>query len=126
MLDRGETITLHAMRRTPWYRVGLILVAVFQLLLPTFASVADARAEATAERSAHAHVESHGTSRCAPVHPADCAICRVIAGAMSVAHAPPVHVTVTHVGQASLPDADWIATGTPARGDPSQRAPPAA
>jgi len=114
------------MRRTPWYRVGLILTAVFQLLLPTFASVADARAEATAERSAHAHVESHSTSRCVPIHAADCAICRVIAGAASVAHAPVVHVAVAHVGQASPPEPERIAVGTPARGDPPQRAPPAA
>lgn len=117
---------MRVMRRTPLHRLGLVLTAVFQLLLPTFASVADARAEAAAERGAYAHVESHSSSQCVPVHAADCAICRVIAGSASVAHAPVVRVVVTRVIEAPLLRQEPRPTGTPARGDPSQRAPPAA
>jgi hypothetical protein len=114
------------MRRARLHRLALVLTATFQLLLPTFASVADARAEAVSERGAPAHVESHSTSQCVPVHAADCAICRVIAGSASVAHAPVVPVAVTRVIESTLPRHEMRATGTPARGDPSQRAPPAA
>ena len=102
---------------------GLILTAVFQLLLPTFASVADARAEA-AERGAVAHVEAHGSSTCVPVHSADCAICRVLAGGATIARAPVVGVSATRVIKAGLPQYARFAVGTLAQGDPSQRAPP--
>jgi len=112
------------MPRTRLNRLGLLLVAVFQLLLPAFASVADARAEAASERGAVAHIESHGTSSCVPVHPADCAICQVVAGNATVSRAPAIRVAPERVISVSLPAYDGQAVGALARRGPSQRAPP--
>lgn len=114
------------MRRTRPYRIGLVFTAVFQLLFPTFASVADARAEAAAERSAHAHVEEHSSNRCAPIHAADCALCRVIAGGATAGEAPVFLVPTTQVVGAPVPCHERVAPLTVARRNPSQRAPPTA
>jgi hypothetical protein len=114
------------MRRTRLYRFGLVFTAVFQLLFPTFASVADARAEAAAERGVHAHVEEQGANRCPPVHAADCAVCRVISGAAAPSEAPVVLPTTLLLVGTPLPHHEHAAPRTPARCFPSQRAPPAA
>lgn len=112
------------MPRSQFRRFGLYLTALFQLLLPTFVSVADAHAEAAAERGAKVHIEAHGSSTCVPVHPADCAVCRVIAGGATVARPPAVRVFVTRVIKAAVPEYARVSVGTLAQGDPSQRAPP--
>lgn len=112
------------MARRRIHRVGLILTAIFQLLLPTFASVADARAEAASERGAFAHVESHSTSGCVPGHAADCIICRVLSGGAAVSRAPAVQTAPERVIIAPLPPYHGFAVGTLGQRDPSQRAPP--
>lgn len=114
------------MRRTRLYRVGLVFTAVFQLLFPTFASVADARAEAASERGVQAHVEGQGANRCAPVHAADCAVCRVISGAAAPAEAPAFQSPTLQCVDTSLPRHEGAESLAPARRAPSQRAPPAA
>lgn len=117
---------LRPMRGSRFYRLGLVFSAVFQLLFPTFASVADARVEATAERSAHAHVEAHSTDRCVPVHAADCAICRVISGPATTGEAPVILLPVVLVSSPSLLLDERGATHVVARRRPSPRAPPTA
>ena len=112
------------MLRTPSTRLGLVLTAVFQLLLPTFASVADARAEAASVRGAVTHVESHGTPKCVPVHAADCAVCRVIAGGATAARPPAIRAASLLVIEAPAPKYVRIAISASSSGDPSQRAPP--
>lgn len=112
------------MRRIRCFRLGLVLTVVFQLLLPTFASVADARAEAAAERGAFAHVEEHSSSHCVPVHAADCVICRVIASGATMGHAPDAPAAVVRLISAALPRDAYHAPRTAAHRDPSQRAPP--
>lgn len=115
---------LRMMRRTRRHRLGLVLLALFQLLLPTFASVADARAEAASARGAYAHVEEHSSPHCVPVHAADCALCRVIAGAATPGEGAPALVCATRVVAPALPLAELGAPLAPALRDPSQRAPP--
>jgi hypothetical protein len=122
----ASVLSCVVMRRTRLHRLGLVLTAVFQLLLPTFASVADARAEATAERGAHAHVEEHSSSHCVPVHAADCVMCRVIAGAATAGQPPVVLAPSIRVIDAALGNAERPARAAAARCGPSQRAPPIA
>jgi hypothetical protein len=58
-------------RRTPLARLGLLTLATLQLLITGAAAWADARLDAGGPKGP-IHVESHATSACAPVHPADC------------------------------------------------------
>ncbi|HEX7977257.1 MAG TPA: hypothetical protein VF461_01540 [Gemmatimonadaceae bacterium] len=111
------------MPRKPLRRLGLILTAIFQLVLPTFVSVADVRAEAASQRAV-THIEAHGTSRCVQVHADDCALCRVLTGGAAPSRGAPALVAATRVLNASVPPYDLVVTGAPAAGDPSQRAPP--
>lgn len=113
------------MPRSRIHRAGLIVTAVFQFLLPAFASVADARAEAASERGAFAHVESHGTSTCVPVHPADCAVCRVLSDGAAPSQTQAVFPAPECLVSPALPPYRGLALGTGARHGPSQRAPPA-
>jgi hypothetical protein len=117
---------IRVMRRTRCYRLGLVLTALFQLLLPTFASVADARAEAAAEQGAYAHVEEHSSSHCVPVHPADCAICRVIGSGATVHDGPALLAPAVRLIGATLPQYERLAPAATALRRPSQRAPPIA
>jgi hypothetical protein len=117
-------LILHSMRRTRLYRVGLVFTAVFQLLFPTFASVADARAEAALERGVPAHVVEQGSNRCVPVHAADCAICRVISVAAAPADAPAVLPSTLRFVSTALPRHERAVPLVPAGCAPSQRAPP--
>ena len=111
------------MIRAPLARLGLLVTAVLQLLLPAFASVVDGQAEARSERFATVHIESHGTPSCVPIHAADCAVCRVIAGGATVAHATAVLAPVRIVA-AALPQHATVAVSATAPDDASQRAPP--
>ena len=105
-------------------RIGWLVAAMLQFMLPAFASVADARAERESQ-TVHAHVESHGARGCPRVHPADCIVCRVLAGS-----AAPSSVVVRPIAIARVIDADpeWATLGrivARRAGDPPQRAPPA-
>src|SRR3989442_11757187 len=66
------------MTRRPIAVRGLWLVATaLQVVLPGAAAWADARLDA-AGAHATAHIESHTTSSCPPVHPPDCALCHFL------------------------------------------------
>jgi len=57
-------------------RASLCLLAALQLSLPGAAAWADARLDSAV--AGPAHIESHSTSSCARVHPADCAFHRFL------------------------------------------------
>ena len=114
------------MPHTRLNRLGLLLTAVVQLLLPAFASVADARAESASVRGASSHIEEHGSSKCVPVHSAECAVCRVLANGATASSAPAFLVAATRVINSLPPQYGRLAISAVAPGDPSQRAPPAA
>jgi hypothetical protein len=57
-------------------RTALCLLAALQLSLPGAAAWADARLDSAA--AGPAHIESHSTSSCVRVHPADCAFHRFL------------------------------------------------
>ncbi|MDQ6635338.1 MAG: hypothetical protein M3Z10_11350 [Gemmatimonadota bacterium] len=110
--------------RSPLRRLGWLFAAVFQLLLPTFASVADARAEAASMRGASIHVEAHSSSSCTRVHPADCVVCRVLATSAVTSAPASVHVPVARLIDAGPADVERPFCTARAPGDPPQRAPP--
>jgi hypothetical protein len=64
-------------RRAPLARLGLLTLAVLQLLVTGAAAWADARLDAGGPKGP-VHVESHSTSACAPIHPADCILHRFL------------------------------------------------
>jgi hypothetical protein len=103
-------------------RVGWVFAALLQLLVPAFATVADARAESES-RGAYAHVEAHGTPSCPRGHAADCIVCRIIAASASPARQVALPLIVAMVNE--LPARRKLSC-TPSRlaGDPPQRAPP--
>jgi hypothetical protein len=110
--------------RSPLRRFGWLLAAVFQLVLPTFASVADARAEAESMRGASIHVEAHSSKSCARVHPADCVVCRILATSAATSAPPSLQVPVARFIDAGPVDAERPLCVARAPGDPPQRAPP--
>jgi hypothetical protein len=110
------------MIRSRLNRFGWIFAALLQLLVPTFATVADARIESES-RGAHAHVEAHGAPTCPRAHEADCILCRVVAAGA----APARQVAPTSIAAVvnELPARREIScTPTRLAGDPPQRAPP--
>jgi hypothetical protein len=111
--------------RTRRFRFGWLIAALFQLFLPTFASVADARAEAQSIRYAsHGHVEATGATGCPQVHPADCVVCRVLATGARVSRPVALQVATARVIVARAHRYDRVARSATAPGDPPQRAPP--
>jgi hypothetical protein len=112
------------LRRTRASRLGWFVAAVLQLLVPTLWSAADAQADAVSARTATVHVEAPGSTHCARVHPADCAVCRVIATAAVPCAAAAVPVSVPQVIEAGPADVARQALSARAPGDPPQRAPP--
>lgn len=112
-------------RRSLLFRRGWLLAALFQLLLPTFASVADARAEAESSRSgAASHVEQYGERGCPRVHPADCTLCRVLAMGAAPATPATVPAAVARDIALGIAHADLAAHSARRAGDPPARAPP--
>lgn len=111
------------MTRSRVNRLGWIFAAVLQLLVPAFATAADARAEAES-RGAYAHVEAHGTASCPRAHEADCIVCRLIAsGAAPVRKS--ILASIESVVNALPVRRDVSCSPTRLAGDPPQRAPPA-
>jgi hypothetical protein len=110
--------------RSPLPRLGWLLAAIFQLLLPTFASVADARAEAESIRGSSIHVEANSAASCPRVHPADCVICRVLATRAAASAPVAVLAPIARFIDAGTVDAERPLCISRAAGDPSQRAPP--
>ena len=73
----------------PLVRLLIVLLAVVQALGPASASLADAHLIATNPvLSGAAHVEEHGSSRCARAHPLDCALCQYLGGTFLPTAAP--------------------------------------
>jgi len=62
-------------------RVALCLLAALQLSLPGAAAWADARLDGAV--AGPAHIESHSTSSCVRVHPADCAFHRFLSAPLA-------------------------------------------
>lgn len=113
------------LERSRLIRLGWLLAAAFQLVLPTFASVADARAEVEASRSAaRTHVEAYGTKGCPRGHPADCVVCRVLAMGATPASRPALQIPVARFIESRPADAERAACAARAPGNPQQRAPP--
>jgi hypothetical protein len=107
-------------------RLGWLLAAIVQILLPTVVSAADSQAEATSIRAAsRVHVEAPGTRGCAAVHPEDCAICRVLASGARTSRPAVLQIAVVRVIAAPAVRRRLATRGAIAPGDPPQRAPPA-
>jgi hypothetical protein len=70
------------MRHSLRSRSTLFLVTSLQLVVPGAAAWADAELEARGS-VAPVHIESHSTSSCARVHPADCGLCRFLSSPLS-------------------------------------------
>jgi hypothetical protein len=62
-------------------RAALCLLAALQLSLPGAAAWADARLDSAV--AGPAHIESHSTSACARIHPADCAFHRFLSAPLA-------------------------------------------
>ena len=63
-------------KRSLWVRTPLLLLTLLQCGVPATAAWADAL---LGESRGPAHIESHSTSSCPRVHPADCAFHRFLA-----------------------------------------------
>src|SRR5882757_2157623 len=103
-------------------RASLCLLAALQLSLPGAAAWADARLDSAA--AGPAHIESHSTSTCARVHPADCAFHRFLSAPLARASATVIVFRDGRTLAWSLVAAERaaIATGLTL---PDSRAPPA-
>jgi hypothetical protein len=67
-------------KRSLWVRTPLLLLTLLQFSVPAAAAWADAR---LGEPSGPAHIESHATSACARIHPADCAFHRFLSAPLA-------------------------------------------
>jgi hypothetical protein len=108
----------------PRIRRFWLIVAMFELLLPSLASVADARAEAASIRTVATHVESPGGTHCPRVHPVDCAVCRVLRTHAAASTPAATLELPPPVGGARLAAAPRPGHSARAPGEPPQRAPP--
>lgn len=114
------------MRRLRLLRGFTLVLALLHLLVPPLVGVADARLEREAAGSgpAFVHVESHGSPKCARVHPTDCGLCQVVV-ALAV---PSRAVCVVPAAAVALlgPTAERLGRPSAARLTPAlPRAPPA-
>ena len=106
-------------------RFGWLLAALIQLVLPTFASVADARAEVVSvSRDAAPHAEATGSAKCPRVHPADCVLCRFLSIGATASNRLALSVPVVRVIDVAPSRIERLRFTSPSAGDPSQRAPP--
>jgi hypothetical protein len=79
---RGRKCNMASMRSTSLKsRASLCLLAALQLSLPGAAAWADARLDNAA--AGPAHIESHSTSGCIRIHPADCAFHRFLSAPLA-------------------------------------------
>src|SRR6267378_159042 len=67
-------------KRSLWVRTPLLLLTLLQFSVPAAAAWADAR---IGEAAGLAHIESHSTSGCARIHPADCAFHRFLSAPLA-------------------------------------------
>jgi hypothetical protein len=76
-------------RRSRFVRSVWLAFAALQLVLPGAAALADASLDIAGAHE-RAHIESHSTTACARVHPADCALCRFLTTALAAGTATSV------------------------------------
>ncbi len=88
------------MPRSRVVRSSWLAFAALQLVLPGAAALADATLDIAGAHE-RAHIESHSTTACARVHPADCALCRFLTTALVAGAA------------ASVPTSDAAPRNTP-------------
>jgi hypothetical protein len=124
--DKGVVNLLFCpvMSRSRHLRLGWLIAAVLQFLLPAFASVADARAEAESARTSRVHVEAPGTPGCPRIHPNDCVVCQLLATAATPSTGPSLLVPVERLIDATIARSVHPAYAVRLPGDPPQRAPP--
>ncbi|HMJ58792.1 MAG TPA: hypothetical protein VK467_06620 [Gemmatimonadales bacterium] len=102
-------------------RASLCLLAALQLSLPGAAAWADARLDSAA--AGPAHIESHSTSSCVRVHPADCAFHRFLSAPLATGR--PVVFRIRHGYRIASPlTAHVIPQAALAAGVHHSRAPP--
>jgi len=77
------------MPRSRFVRSAWLAFAALQLVLPGAAALADATLDLAGAHE-RAHIESHSTTACARVHPADCALCRFLTTALAAGTATSV------------------------------------
>jgi hypothetical protein len=65
-------------RRSLLHRILLSAVAIVQMAAPALAVVADAQIIADSAGGPQVHVEEHTQRSCRPIHPDDCALCRLL------------------------------------------------
>jgi hypothetical protein len=112
--------------RARFLRFGWLFAALFQLLLPAFAAVVDAREEAESVQAAsRMHVEAPGSRSCPRVHPENCVVCRVLSATATTTASVAVLAPVERQIAARVEDDDRATCLTRFPGDPPQRAPPA-
>jgi hypothetical protein len=103
-------------------RITWLCTALLQLALPGAAAWADARLDA-AGMHAKRHVESHSTTACVRMHPADCALCRFLTTPLSTAR--PIAVAAVAAGTTAPATGVQVeGPARPARLLPPSRAPP--
>lgn len=102
-------------------RLPLFVLTLLQLSMPVAVAWADAR---VGESTGPAHIESHSTSACARVHPADCAFHRFLSAPLARTPATVIELRDGRTLAWSLVAAERaaIATGLTL---PDSRAPPA-
>jgi hypothetical protein len=110
--------------RRPALRAYWLFYAILQLVLPGVASIADARVEAESiSARPTSHIEEHSGAHCPRVHPADCALCRVLSAtgtpASVTAALPP---TALHIAP---PSDGPVVSGRLGQHSARSRAPPA-
>jgi hypothetical protein len=112
------------MPRCGWRNVLGFLSAVLQLALPPAVAYADGRL-ATEGNRAQPHVESDRSSKCAPVHSPECALCRVLAHHVSSPVAAATWVDIANESYSPFADRDEL-THVSTCALPPARAPPIA
>ena len=102
-------------------RASLCLLAALQLSLPGAAAWADARLDT--EAAGPAHIESHSTSVCIRIHPADCAFHRFLSAPLATGR-PIVFKIRDYYRSAPPVTAHGIPQAALAAGQHYSRAPP--
>ncbi len=103
----------------------LVLLAVFQMVAPSVAAIADAwRLD---RREAYAHIESESSDACAVVHDHDCVLCTIATAPTGTAPAgaPPFPVcaqVASTSGELVLPHRQTLLRAAPPRAPPASKA----
>ena len=105
-------------------RQWLAVLSLLQVILPQATAYVDAVLERDGARVI-AHVETHGTTNCVPVHAGDCVVCRMVQRTHTASAAHGIWIAeVSHVVSDAPPERARR-TSEGVRLDPSSRGPPA-